>query len=87
MNDNIIDFKNPKKKDVKVDEAAGNPEPQEEINRAEECLKAAAGRFEDVIIIGIAANNTTCLLTVGPEEAIYEFTHAIYQLNKNIDGE
>lgn len=81
MTDNkIIDFKTKQK--------IPDPDtpPEVEIDYVKEALQTAMDRnYEDIIIIGMSATGTACLLTVELQEAIYEFTHAIYQLNKRLD--
>lgn len=43
--------------------------------------------FTDVIIIGIKEDHTTCMLSVPADKAIFDLTHAIYQLNKQVDDD
>ena len=98
MTGKIIDFKSGKPKEEEaVIESSGNvfedlnvESPIDLTNKppAQEALEAALTRnFKDVIIIGISENNTTCMLSVNEEKAIFELTHAIYQLNKQVDGD
>ena len=81
---NVIDFQTKKPADGESVDA-----PVDDTDYVADLLNRAAElKFEDIIMIGRSADGkVACLLTTSPEEAVYELTHAVYQLNKEIAGD
>lgn len=75
MNDNIVDF--PGKK--------GSDGSRDSTMSANDALAVCKDKFDDVIVIGLKADNAQCVSTVSLSEAIYELSRAIHILHNYID--
>lgn len=73
--DNIVDFPGTK---------GSEQDPGEEIV-ADDVLKSALGRYEDVVIIGIKGDGAQCISTLSLSRSIFELSRAIHKLHFIID--
>lgn len=52
---------------------------------ADDALKAAIGRYDDVIIIGITAIGGQCISSMPLREAVYELSRAMHRIHDSIE--
>ena len=60
--------------------------PEEKRVTADDVLKAALGKFEDVVLIGIGPVNSQCISTIHIELAVYELSRAIHRIHDRPSG-
>jgi len=64
------------------------PEKTEEAKRvtADDVLIAAMGKYDDVVLIGIAPGKAQCISTMPIQLAVYELSRAIYRIHNRQDA-
>lgn len=63
------------------------PEKTEEEKRvtADDVLMAALGKYDDVVMIGIAPGKAQCISTLPIQLAVYELSRAIHRIHERPD--
>jgi len=64
------------------------PEKTEEAKRvtADDVLIAAMGKYDEVVLIGIAPGKAQCISTMPIQLAVYELSRAIYRIHNRQDA-
>lgn len=65
----------------------GGDKKEEMVNSivADDALKAALGRYKDVIIIGITETGGQCISSMPLKDAVYELSRAIHRIHDYMD--
>lgn len=63
----------------------GPDKKEEDEVTADEILMAALGKYEDVVIIGVAPGKAQCISTLPMQLAVFELSRAIHRIHDRPD--